>query len=206
MGERRALLTVALATVLFGAAIAARHIVNPWWTNTGAAIIATVAAAATLRGQLSGLFGFQLGPALIAVALGALMVGATHLGFRAAVELYPSLGHDVSRLYRDITDTTPGIVITIPLVCFIVAAEEIVWRGVAIEWCQTRLSPAATAATAVALYALPQLIGGSWILIAAALVVGVVFTVQRMMTNRITEPLISHAIWSLSVFTLVPLV
>ncbi|MCG8416795.1 MAG: CPBP family glutamic-type intramembrane protease [Proteobacteria bacterium] len=204
--DRLAVFAIALGTVLFGAAIAGRHIINPWWTNAAAAVVTIAASWAALRFRLRRLFAFRANTALIAVGLGVLMVTATHAGFRIAVEIFPDLGHEVARLYGDINDTTPGVVFAVPLIAMIATAEEVLWRGIAIELCQHRFSRAFTAMVAIALYALPQLIGGAWILVAAAVVVGTVFTVQRLITGGIVEPLITHAVWSVSIFSLVPVI
>jgi membrane protease YdiL (CAAX protease family) len=201
-----AVAAVALGTILFGAAIAARDLVDPWLTNSGAAIVAIALSAAVLRAELRSLLAFRLPDALLAAGLGVLMVAATHLAFRIAVELAPSWGRTVSTLYQTIGETTPGATIAVPLIALIVTAEELLWRGVAIGLTRRRWPRGTAAGAAVALYAAPQLIGGSWVLIAAAVAVGAVFTCQRLLTGRITDPLITHLVWSASIFSLVPLV
>lgn len=193
-----------LATLSFGGAIAARDIVNPWWSNLGAAAIAIGLASAVLAPDLRRLLAVHLRGVGIAAALGAAMVVATHLGFRLGIMLFPGLENNVAQLYADIR-ATPSGALTIPLVVVIVAAEELLWRGVAIDWCRSRLPVFAVAPAATGLYVLPQLIGGAWILIAAAALVGAIATMQRLITDRITEPLVTHAIWSVSIFSLAPL-
>jgi hypothetical protein len=62
----------------------------------------------------------------------------------------------------------------------------------------------ATAAISVALYVLPQLPGHVPVLIAAATGLGAVFTAQRLRTGRLTDSIVTHAIWSVAVFVVFP--
>lgn len=203
--QRWGVVAIALGTIMFGAAIAYRDVVSPWLTNLAAAMVAIALASFALRGQARKLLAFRPRSTAVAVGLGLLMVAATHASFRVAVGLLPGLEDRVADLYSDIRTTTLGVAITIPLIMAVVFSEELLWRGVAIELCRRRLSRPSAALVAVGLYAAPQLIGGSWILVAAAVVVGGVLTAQRLITKRLTEPIITHAIWSLSIFSLAPL-
>lgn len=203
---RWAVLVVILGTALFGAAMAGRHAVDPWLTNAAAATITILLSAAVLRRGLGRLLAFRTRTALLAAALGALMVAGTHLSFQGAVHMLPNLAAEVERLYRDISAATLGLAMRLLLVVLIVAAEEFLWRGVVVELCHSRLSRTGTVLVATILYALPQLIGGSWVLVAAATAAGTVFTLQRVLTGRVTDPLITHTLWSVAVFEFLPLV
>lgn len=203
--ERTALATASLAVgiALFGITMATRDAVNPWLSNAAVALVVGSVAAVLLGPRLRTLFAFRPGPVLVAAALGAVMVGLTHLGYRIAAAASPALGQTVEGLYGDISDA-PNRAVTVGLVIAIVVTEELLWRGLAVELLGRRASPAWIAAAAVALYALPQIIGGSAILVCAAVVLGLVFTIQRLITARLTEPVVTHAIWGVSVFALVP--
>lgn len=203
--RRWAVLAVILGTALFGAAMAGRHVVDPWLSSTGAAIVALVLSSLALRSGTGRLLSFDAHTATFAVALGVLMVIGTHLSFRGAIQLVPSLAEEVQRLYRDISSGTPGRAVRVPLIVLIVAAEEILWRGVVIELCHGRLSRGWIVWAATLLYALPQLIGGSWVLVAAATVTGTIFAWQRVLTGRLTDSLVTHTLWSVAVFSLLPL-
>ncbi len=198
-------LALALGTAAFGAAMAGRHALNPWATNAVAALLAFTVAWPVLRGRLRELLAFRTGPALAAVGLGAVLVALTHLGFQVAIDLLPGLAPEVEELYQDINQNNPGWAATVVLIAVIAAAEETLWRGVAVDLCSARLSKWNTGVAATALYAVPQLVAGAPVLIMAAVVLGAVLTAQRLITGRLTEPLITHTIWSVSVFNLLPL-
>ena len=190
---------------MFGLAIALRDDIDPWWSNGAAALVAIAMACATLGQRLRARLKASWRVIAIATAVGLLMVACTHLGFWLISRVVPAFEQQVAQLYTEVEQSSPGLAITAPLTVVVVFAEELVWRGVAIELLLARLSPPITAVVAVLLYALPQLIGGSWVLVGAALVVGTVFTVQRMRTRRLAAPFIAHAIWSVAIFNLAPL-
>ncbi|MEO7327765.1 MAG: CPBP family glutamic-type intramembrane protease, partial [Minicystis sp.] len=188
-------------TVAFGTALSLRAHLDPWLATAAAAALATAAAALALgRARLAALFARDAREAAGAALLGIVLVGATHLAFR----LVPaSLAHHVAGLYASIDVATPRAA-RAALTLAVVVAEELVWRG-----CALALASAprpASAALAVALYALPQLAGGEWLLLVAAVALGALFTAQRLRSGGLLAPLITHAIWSIAIFVLLPLV
>ncbi len=199
MIERRPTIAVGVATVAFGAALALRERLDPWLvTGAAAAIGGLIAIWALGARRLRALFAVNLRGIAVAAALGVALVIATHAVFRVVA---PLVGSHVRGLYVSIDTVVPReIQATIALAVVIV--EELVWRGCAFALAGHRRMPV----IAVGLYALPQLAGGEWMLVAAALGLGAVLAVQRMRTGRLLEPLVTHAIWSLAIFVVVPLV
>ena len=194
MTEPRPAIAIAVGTICFGAALALRTVVDPWLaTGAVAAVSALVAAWALGRARLRQLFSSHAGGVLRAALLGVGLVLATHVAFRAVA---PLLGAHVAHLYASIDVATPRAA-RAALTLGVVVAEELVWRGCAVE--------VAGPVLAVALYALPQVAGGEWILVAAALGLGVVLDQQRRRSGNVVEPLVTHAIWSVAIFVVVPL-
>lgn len=206
MGRKLSLAAaLALATACFAAALALRAQLNPWWSSAAAAAVAIAASSVALRDRLRPLCAVRASAVAGAVALGVAMVAATHAAYRALIAVVPDLEREVSALYRDVGPDAPGPALTVALIAVIVTAEELVWRGVAVELVHDRLSAARTVAVTVALYAVPQLAGGEWVLIAAAVGAGAVFAAQRVVTRGLVAPLVTHAIWSASIFSALPL-
>jgi membrane protease YdiL (CAAX protease family) len=87
----------------------------------------------------------------------------------------------------------------------IVAAEDLVWRGLAFESFRSRFGARLGGALAVLLYALGQLGTGSWLVVALALVCGTVWTVERALLKSLAAPVLTHAVWSAWVIALHPL-
>jgi membrane protease YdiL (CAAX protease family) len=201
-----ALLTLVATTILFGLAIATRDEYDPWRSNLFAGMIGIVLSVFVLRRSLRELLSVNRPSALLAAGLGLGMVAATHLGYQAATWLVPELQAVVETLYLDIEQTSPPLALKVGLILIVVAAEEFIWRGVAHTLLSDHLSKLWIVLFGTLLYALPQLIGGSWLLLCAALFVGTVFGIQRTVHGRLTEALITHGIWSVAIFSLVPLV
>ena len=198
-------LTILVATILFGLGIAIRSQFNPWLLNLLAALVSCILAVAVLRKRLLELIEVRRNAALGAVALGVVMVALTHVGYRGMVLAVPALQGVVEGLYQDIRSTAPPMAIMLPLIGFIVVAEELIWRGVAFQLLEPRLSRGQIVVASTLLYALPQVIGGAWLLLVTALFVGAVFSVQRAISGRISEPILTHATWSISIFGVLPL-
>lgn len=205
MSQPRALVALTLGVVLFGAAMASREVLNPWWSNTAAALAVLGAAAAALGPRLRVLLTPRARDLVTGLALGAAMVGLTHLAYEGASALEPSLQPRVAALYADIAGAI-ALPLAVLVTLLIVGAEELLWRGVALDLCLQRLPRPAAIGVAAAVSAVPQIIGGSWILVAAAIVVGIVFALQRLLTRSLVGPLVAHATWSVAVFILLPLV
>lgn len=194
------------ATGLFGLAIANRHELNPWLTNLAAGLFSISLALVVLRSQWRDLFEFDGAHLIGAALLGGAMVACTHVGYWFVTShVAPGVEQTVVRLYGDIQKTAPPMPLMILLIALIVAAEEIVWRGVTFELLESHMTMGAIVVVSTLLYALPQLIGGSWVLIAAALAVGLVFGILRARTGRLGESILTHAIWSISIFGVIPL-
>lgn len=203
--QHRAIIATSCGIALFGAASALNGDYNPWLTNLLAALLVLGAVMIGAPPRADRLWRASAGQVGVAIAIGVAMVAATHGAYAAAIELWPALDHRVERLYLDIREDSPGFVVTVPLTIAVVAAEELLWRGVAVELLRPRMTAVKTGAAAVALYAVPQLIGGEWVLVAAAVVAGIIFTAQRLITGSLVVPTISHAVWSVSIFVLLPL-
>ena len=60
-------------------------------------------------------------------------------------------------------------------------------------------------AAAVLLYAIPQMIGGSWLLVLLAVGCGAVWTAMRIGTRSLWAPWLCHLGWDLLVFIVHPL-
>jgi membrane protease YdiL (CAAX protease family) len=196
----RASIVVAIAIVTFAAALALRSRLDPWTTTAGAAVLAIGMAVWTLgRARLVALLTTTVTSAALAIGGGLLLVVATHVVYDAF-----ELAHqDVDRLYANVAGQHPQWLLAI-ITGIVVVSEELVWRGVAFELLKPRRRHVAHV-LALLLYVVPQLLGGTWILIVAAAGLGAVFTWQRIVTRGLISPILTHAVWSIAIFVVVPL-
>jgi uncharacterized protein len=203
--ELRRWTAVLVATLAFAAGVATSG--SPWlWaamaaTGAGTVVLAWRADAHRLRALLR----LDLRSIATGLAAGLLMLAATYLLYPLGVAAFPGLDPRVAQLYRPLA-APPGPVAALPVLLLAVLAEELVWRGLVLDALTTRLPAGPSVAAAAILYALPQVASGSAIVMAVALACGIVWGAERVRTDGLTVPLLTHAIWSTTVFALVPLV
>lgn len=198
----RGIITLAVSTLGFAAALALRNQLDPWRTTALAALVGSLLSAWTLGPRLRGLFAVTSRGLVTAVALGVALVTATHAGFALVRLAAPAFALTISSLYLSI-DVGANRLALVALTALIVVGEELVWRGVAVELANRRAKLAA-GGISVALYVLPQLPGHVPVLIAAATGLGAVLAAQRLRTGRLTDSIVTHAIWSVAVFVVFP--
>jgi len=203
----RAIGVLVVATVGFALALALRERVDPWRSTAVVAALSLALSAWVLGPRLRPLFAIPSRAAVVALALGGALVAATHAAFRLVAVVAPGLADAVRALYASV-DLGASRWSLVSLTALVVLGEELVWRGIAVEVVYARRpgwSRATIAMISAALYVLPQLAGGVPLLVLAAAGLGGVFAAQRMVTGRIADPLLTHLVWSISVFVLAPL-
>lgn len=201
----RGAIALAIATLGFSIALLLRERVDPWRSTALAALVGAGIGGWALGARARALFTVTARSALVALALGAVLVAVTHGAYRVASIAYPELAVAVRALYASIDVGASGLTLVI-LTAIVVVGEEIVWRGVAVDLATNAGSRITIGAISVALYAVPQLVGGVPLLIVAATLLGGVFATQRLVTGRLTDALLTHVVWSVAVFVVVPLV
>jgi membrane protease YdiL (CAAX protease family) len=138
--------------------------------------------------------GLLSGLALYALFLvGALLVQAT--------PLWPRI-QSVVELTRT---TAPGALAALVIVFGTSPSEEVLWRGAVFARLARRYGPGwrPVVGTTVA-YAAFVGLSGSLVLSLAALACGAVWARQRQVTGSIVPSLVSHALWSLLMFSYLP--
>lgn len=148
----------------------------------------------------------RLRPAPSPIATG-LLVGvattlATYPAFDVCTELVPSLRPRVRALYEvaDAVASRERIV----WVVSIVLAEELLFRGLVLEEVLGTGRRELVVLVPVVSYALAQWGTGSAVVLAMALVMGTIWTLERLWTGSLLAPLISHLVWTLGVIVIWP--
>lgn len=131
----------------------------------------------------------------VGLVVGAVSVGATHL-------LWPTLGsllpvwREEHRALISLVGNTP---ILVPLVAFVAAAEELLFRGALLSVLQARVEQRRTAfVLAAMLYAGAQVGSGSSLVVVAALGLGSLWLWLRVVTSSLVPPVVAHLCWTLS--------
>lgn len=198
----RALIAVVVSTASFAVALGLREVIDPWLSTAASGLVGIALSAWALGPRLRSLFAITGRGLAAAAAIGVGLVVATHAAYCLTESISPMVTDRVRVLYATIA-VGHGRLPLVGLTLVVVVAEEMVWRAAALELFGVRR--AWFAGATVVLYALPQALAGAWLLVAAALGVGSLFLVQRIITGRLTDSIVTHAVWSIAIFVVVPL-
>ena len=175
---------------------------GPWWCHGIAEPLSLFVALkwGANRGFVRRIAGWGVG----AIAFGVLLSLMSRYLTPLAVNFIPDLGQELSQLYLTL-DRPPGPAKAMPILALTVLNEELIWRGTLVDWCQRRLSPLQTVMAATVAYVLPVTMSGSPLLVAVAIVLGSLLTVQRLICRTWAAPFITHLTWAILVYVIRPL-
>jgi len=198
--ERVEAVALAACVAAFCVAMGLREVLNIW-IGTGAAALTSalvlwLGARPALRSNLRAPAATNL---LLGLAVGVLMSLATWWLYPLSVSVFPPIQTEVETLYA-LLRQEPGPVRAFPLLLLVVAAEELVWRGVAIDLFSKSLGPWRAMVFSALLYVLPQFALRSPLLIIVALCCGLLWGALRVRTRGLAAPFVAHLVWDILVF------
>jgi membrane protease YdiL (CAAX protease family) len=151
----------------------------------------------------------------VGLASGLLMVGLTHVGFALLTRLSPALHAEVVRMFALLRVADFPKAMSAGLIAVIASCEEVIFRGALLgpparrgtPWSRAldRAAYARIVALAVA-YAAAMGTSGSPLLVAWALVCGLLWGALRLVTHALIAPIAAHVVWDLGVLIVWPLV
>jgi NADH dehydrogenase len=188
-----------LAPLLMTAAL--RGPLDPW-TGVLAAMGVLGAAALGLRGVRRRLVPTPR-RAGIGLAAGALLYGLTRAGVWALRSLWPAWeGYARELASWKGGHSTAFLAVTLLL---IVAAEELVWRGVLARFFVERLGVALGLLVGTLIYVAAHAAAMNPLLWVAALGCGLYWGILAELTDDLTAPIVSHLAWDVMVMFVTPL-
>ncbi|MBO8128282.1 MAG: CPBP family intramembrane metalloprotease [Peptococcaceae bacterium] len=142
-----------------------------------------------------------------AVLLGVLSVAVLYaifwLGDTLSAMLFSFAPPQVSSIY-DLRSQNQVWLIALILLFVTSPAEEIYWRGFLQRWLDQKLGPVPGWILGAAIYGGVHAISGNFMLVMAALVAGLFWGYIFMRERSIVPLIISHALWTVSIFILFP--
>ena len=175
------------------------------WLGTGAAALTSLILI--WFGMRPALDAFRRMPAASTIALGTIvgvaMSFATWWLYPVSISVLPPIQREVETLYT-LLRQWPGPVRAFPLLLLVVAAEELVWRGVAIDLLSKPLGAWRAVLVSALLYVLPQVALGSPLLIVVAASCGLLWGALRVRTGGLAAPFAAHLVWDILVFVIFP--
>ncbi len=144
---------------------------------------------------------FRITPRALAIGVvgAAVMIAGSYAAFAAASSVFPFVTADVHADY-----VRTGIAhnwSVVPLLFVVIAAEEIIWREVLFD----PERPLKSGLISVALYTATQIALGSWVVLALAFVCGALWTLERAYAKGLVAPIVTHAIWNITVLVAWPM-
>lgn len=196
---------LALCVGAFCIAMGLRHEINIW-IGTGAAAVVCISLLFAVRRPTTGSTNRWPPPSVLAIgaAAGVAMSVATLWLYPISIALFPPIEQEVQMLYQ-LLRQPPGPIYAFPLLVIVVTAEELLWRGLAIDLFSERFGPWRSVVLSALIYVLPQIAFRSPLLMVVALLCGLVWGALRVRCRSVAAPLAAHIVWDLLVFVLYPL-
>ncbi len=157
-----------------------------------------------LRTERASLFCFS--PRWVFVGLGSafFLYGIVWIGYHGLSAFAPGIVEAVGTIYARRTQAPAWVLIPL-LGLWIGPAEEIFWRGVVQRYFQKRFTPIAGLIVATLLYSLVHAWSGNIPLLLVAFVAGLVWGLLFLWSGSLLPGILSHALWDVAVFVLLPL-
>ena len=153
---------------------------------------------ALLRPKLLGLRAVG-----IAAAATVVQVGATYLLYRPLSVAFAPMRVEVVELYRLMGHPSAWQAwLAIP---FVVASEEIIYRGALQSLIGKRTGTAIAIVLASTIYALAHVASGNWALVGVAFVCGIFWGSVRAASRSLFAPVVCHLLWDWAILVAVPL-
>ena len=156
------------------------------------------------RRENTVLYAFQRRWIWIGLSSAAILYLVFFLGDSITTWLFDFAAPQISGIYGTKSQAS-SLLIGILLLLWIGPAEEIFWRGFAQHRLQTKFGPWKGYLLTTAVYALVHIWAFNVMLFVAALVCGLFWGWMFMKFKSVWPCLISHAVWDLTIFVLLPI-
>ena len=176
----------------------------PFWSTMGTAAAVLYTMAFGFRRDWRDVLHFTPRYVLYGALLAAFLWCVFWAGDKISALLFDFASCQVDSVYTLKEGASPWGVGAL-LLLFIGPVEELFWRGYVQRTLGELYTPNRAALFAVALYTLVHLFSFNFMLLAAAAVLGVVWsTLFRVWPKALPALIVSHALWDVSVFVLFP--
>jgi membrane protease YdiL (CAAX protease family) len=200
-GRSRVVAIACVALWIVAATIA--RVLGVWLAVGGAAIALGAAVWAFDRNRARQLLRPGAGLIAVGAVAGGAMTAVTHLLYPEVARHVPSIAADTAALYAAFRAPSQALA-AIALVP-VVIGEELVWRGAVQSALARPFGRRAAVFFAAGAYALAHAPIGSAVLVAVALLCGIVWGALRAASKSLLPPLVAHLVWDALVLLGLPL-
>jgi membrane protease YdiL (CAAX protease family) len=176
---------------------------NFWVSLSLASGILAASALFVQRRRLPELFAFKPAYIGIGVISAAVLYAVFFVGNLIATAILPDATSQIAGIYTTRTEA-PAWLIGLLLLVLIGPAEELFWRNYVQRVFGERFSPLWAWLLTAAVYTLVHIWGFNLMLIGAAAVCGLFWGAMFLRYRSVWPGLISHALWDVAAFVLIP--
>ncbi len=196
------MLTVLLAACMWG------YMFGLGWGNfwLSMAVCSSTLAGIALseqRTKLSALFSFRMSHVAIGVAAAAVLYVTFFIGDRIGAALFTFAPVEVGHIYAMKAESHPFLIGSL-LFLVIGPAEEIYWRGYLQERLESKYGRAIGWLVGGIVYAAVHLWAWNFMLFMAALICGLFWGAVYWRYRSLIPGIVSHAVWDVAIFILLP--
>lgn len=175
-----------------------------WPVMGGMGLVLAGGSLVLSRGELKKQYAYEKSHLVAGVISAILLYGVFGVGHFLSVHLLPFAAGQVDSIYA-IREGQNKWLIAVLLLCVIGPAEEIFWRGCVQRRLSEKYGLFVGFVAAAALYTLVHLWSFNLMLLVAAAVCGLFWGLLYAATDRLCPCIISHAVWDVLIFILLPI-
>ncbi|MFN8358505.1 MAG: type II CAAX endopeptidase family protein [Candidatus Kapaibacterium sp.] len=174
-----------------------------WYAMTFSTVFLSCFSLYTQRRELAKIFAFQWKFVWIGILHAVILYGMSRLGVYIFSHFFDGVMPQIESIYQTRTQLSPAIIA--PLLFFLIApAEEIFWRGFVHHKLMEKYGVTQGTIIGICLYSGVHIWALNPMLLLAALVLGVHWSLMYRRFHSIIPGIISHAIWDTAIFVLLP--
>lgn len=200
--DRQVYLTIILAFVFWYLTFAVK-LLNFWLSMSIAATILT-ALSIKFTGFVLRKQEVNVKNILIGIVSAGILYGIYAGGNYLSQQIFHFARPEISSIY-DIRNEGQIVIISLVLLFITSPAEELFWRGFLQRWAMSKFGQSRGWLVAAAIYGAVHILSGNFMLTMAAWIAGLFWGLLYWKTGSIFACIISHALWTVSIFVLWPM-
>jgi uncharacterized protein len=180
-----------------------RDVVPFWPAMAFSSGVLALAGLWLSRDALGEVFAFRCWHVPVGAISALVLYAMFFVGHKIAAAILPFASDQVALVYRTRSQAELWL-IAVLLFAWVGPAEEIFWRGYVQRRCGHRFGPFAGLIVTAAIYTLVHIWSFNLMLLAAAALCGLFWGAMFALSRSVWPALISHALWDVLIFVLLP--
>ena len=174
-----------------------------WYAMTLSTVILSFYSLYNQRSSLKSIFTFEWKFVWIGLVHAVFLYGMSRVGVAIVSQVFDGVLPQIESIYQTRTQLSPSIIA--PLLFFIIApAEEIFWRGFVQNKLMEYYGLTKGTVIGIGLYAGVHVWALNPMLLLAALVLGVHWSLLYKRYKSLIPGIVSHAVWDTAIFVVLP--